>query len=131
MAENFAFYSQTYDALPEERMRELAGAADFAVEQTAAGRRFTYRWPDLSVTVNGGRQRDAPGHPGGFCGSVRHIYQGRPDARGKQVLDRIRYTRLVAGVVIEPGRDEEGKADGLLGAMAHGLDALMFVGSAL
>ena len=30
MAENFAFYSQTYDALPGEQMRELAGEADFA-----------------------------------------------------------------------------------------------------
>jgi hypothetical protein len=28
LAENFAFYSQTYDGLPEEQMRELAGFCD-------------------------------------------------------------------------------------------------------
>jgi hypothetical protein len=41
MAENFRFYSQTYDALPKERMRELAGEADFAIEQAEDGRRVT------------------------------------------------------------------------------------------
>ena len=43
MAENFTFYSQTYDALPEERMRELAGEADFAAEQDKDGRHYRYR----------------------------------------------------------------------------------------
>jgi hypothetical protein len=131
MAENFGIYSQTYDSLPEEQMRELAGEADFAVEQSAAGRRFSYRWPDLGVTVNEMPARDVPQHLTGFCGYVRHIYGGKPDERGEQVLDRIRHTRLVLGVVIEPKRDEEGRADRILGAMAHGLHALLFYGSAL
>jgi hypothetical protein len=131
MAENFAFYSQTHDALPEERMRELAGNGNFAVEQADDGRRFTNRWPDLTLVVSEMPAREVPRHLDGFRGYVRHIYDGKPDQRGEQVLDRIRYTRLVAGVVIEPERDAEGRAEEILGAMAHGLHALLFHGSAL
>ncbi|HEY7314476.1 MAG TPA: DUF4272 domain-containing protein [Gemmataceae bacterium] len=131
MAENFSFYSQSYDALPEERMRELTGEADFAVEQTEDGRCFTYRWPDLTVTVHEMPAREVPRHLDGFRGYVRHIYHGKPDERGEQILDRIRYSRLVAGVVIEPKRDQEGRAEGILGAMAYGLHALLFYGTAL
>jgi hypothetical protein len=131
MPENFAFYSQTYDSLPEEQMRALAGEADFTLQQSGDGRRFVYRWPDLTVTVNEMPSREVPRHLDGFCGYVHHIYNGKPDERGEQILDRIRYSRLVAGVVIEPKRDEEGCAEGILGAMAYGLHALMFCGSAL
>jgi len=72
-----------------------------------------------------------PGHLDGFRGYVTHIYGGKPDARGDQILDRISYTRLVVGVEIEPKRDDKGRAERLLGTMAYGLDALMFYGSAL
>jgi hypothetical protein len=118
MAENFAFYSQTYDALPEEQMRELAGETDFAIDQDENGRHFIYRWPDLTITVHEMPVREVPRHLDGFYGYVRHIYKGKPHQRGEQVLDRIRYSRLVAGVVIEPERDQEGRAEGILGAMA-------------
>jgi hypothetical protein len=131
MAENFAFYSQIYDALPEERMCDLTGEANFAVQETEDGRRFTYRWPDLTVTVHEMPAREIPAHLDGFCGYVRHLYNGEPDERGEQILDRIRYSRLVAGIVIDPKRDEEGRAEGILGSMAYGLHALMFYGSAL
>jgi hypothetical protein len=67
-----------------------------------------------------------PGHLDSFCGFVRGLYGGQPDARGRQLLDRIRYTRLVVGVIIEPGRDQAGRAEQLLGMMANGLDALMY-----
>src|SRR5262249_39706633 len=114
-----------------EQIGGLAGDADFAIEEGEEGRRFLYRWPDLSVTVNEMPAKDIPEHLNGFCGYVRHIYGGQPDERGEQVLDRIRYTRVVAGVVIEPERDAEGRAEGILGAMAYGLHALLFYGSAL
>ncbi len=42
------------------------------------------------------------------------------------MLDRISYTRLVVGVVIEPKRDEQGRAERVLGAMTNGLQALVF-----
>ncbi len=131
MAENFAFYSQIYDALPDDRMRDLAGAADLAIEETGDGRRFLYRWDDLAVIVNEMPAKEVPGHLDGFRGYVRHIYRGKLDERGKQVLDRIGYTRLVASAEIEPCRDREGRADGILRAMAHGLHALIFHHSSL
>jgi hypothetical protein len=118
MAENFAFYSQTYDALPEDQMRQLAEGAEFRVETAEGGRRFTYRWPDLAVTVNEMPAKEVPAHLDGFCGYVRHLYQGQPAARDEQVLDRVRHTRLVAGAVIEPGREDQGRAEAQLGALA-------------
>jgi hypothetical protein len=131
MPESFSFYSQTSDALPEEQMRKLAQGADFAINTDDGGRHFVYRWPDLTVTVNEMPAKEIPPHLNGFCGYVTHIYGGKPDERGEQVLERIRYTHLVASVVIEPERDEEGRAEHLLGSMAYGLHALMFYGSAL
>jgi hypothetical protein len=132
VAENFTLYAQTYDALPEEQMRRLAGDADFSTgTDDDGGRRFAYSWPGLSVTVHEMPARDVPGHLAGFRGYVRHIYGGQPDERGERVLDRISHTRLVAGVVVEPARDEQGRAEQVLGSMAYGLHALMFYGSAL
>src|SRR5262245_37265972 len=131
MAEQFAFYSQTVAALPEEQLRQLAGGAAFSAESGDDGRRFVYRWPGLTVTVNEMPAKEIPAHLDGFCGYVNRIYGGAPDERGRQVLDRIRHTRLVAGVVVEPGRDDEGRAEGVLGGLAYGLHALLFYGPAL
>jgi hypothetical protein len=127
MPENFAFYSQTHDALPEEHMRRLAGDAEFSVGTAGdGGRSFTFRRPGLTVTCKEMPAAKVPTHLDGFCGYVKHISGGKLDERGGQILDRIKYTRLVVGVVIEPGRDELGRAERLLGSMAYGLDALLF-----
>jgi hypothetical protein len=113
-------------------MRRLAGEAAFSIEDDEGeGRSFVYRWPDLTVTCNEMPPQQVPHHLAGFCGYVEHIYGGEPDDRGRAILDRIRYTRLVVGVVIEPGRDADGRAEQLLGALAYGLDALLFHGNAL
>src|SRR5262249_23318924 len=129
--EQFAFYAQTYDALPEEQMRRLAGSADFSIETADDKRQFVYRWPELTVTVNEMLAREVPGHLAGFCGYVNQIHKGKPDKRGEHILDRSRYTRLVAGVGVEPERDAAGRAEDLLGKMAYGLEALLFYDSAL
>ncbi len=133
MPENVAFYSQTYDALPDEEMAKLAGTAKLTVERdpAAGNRTFVYRWRGLTVRCTELPQAEIPAHLDGFCGYVRKIYGNRPDARGRQLLDRIRYTRLVVGVTIEPGRDPAGRAEELLGTIANGLDALMYFGGGL
>jgi hypothetical protein len=132
VAENLAIYSQTYDALPDEEMRRMAGKAKFSSEQTKdGGRSFTYRWPDLTVRCNEMPARDLPGHLNGFCGFVAAIYGGKPDERGKKILDRINYTRLVIGVVVEPGRDPEGRAEAIIGMLVHNLDAVFFQNDAI
>jgi hypothetical protein len=144
MPENVTFYSQTYDALPEQEMRRLAGTGNwlsrlfsrrpkFTMGQNdEGGRTFKFRWPDLTVTCNEMPAQLIPGHLDGFRSYVRSIYGGEEfDPRSTQIADRIAYTRLVVGVVVEPGRDREGRTKRLLGAMANGLKALMFLGNAL
>jgi hypothetical protein len=136
MAENFCFYSQIYDALPDEEMRGLAGkvGAKLAVAQQPGGGRqfvFRWRWRKLSVTCNEMPAREVPDHLQGFRGYVLGIYGGKPDERGEQILDRIGYTRLVVGVVVEPKCDTAGRAEQVLGALAYGMEALMFFGNAL
>jgi hypothetical protein len=132
MPEIFTFYSQTCDSLPEPQMRLLAEGADFSVGQTdEGGRSFVIRWPDLTITCNEMTPQKVPEHLDGFCRYVRRILGEEPGERGEQILERIRHTQCVVGVIVEPERDEEGVAENLLGAMAHGLDALMFHGVAL
>jgi hypothetical protein len=133
MPENVAFYSQTFDALPDERMAELAGRAKLTVEPDpkAGTRSFVYRWRGLTIRCNEMPQAQVPGHLDGFCNFVRQIYAGQLDERGKQLDGRIRYTRLVVGVVIEPGYDESGRADALLGALAHAIDAVLYFAGGL
>jgi hypothetical protein len=132
VAENFMLYSQTYDALPEEQMRRLAGEADFGIEEEPGGGRcFRYRWDRLTIHCHEMARQELPGHLQGFAGYVRHIYGGKPDERGERVLDRIAYTRLGVGVVVEPKLDKKGGAENLLGSLVYGLDALMFYGDAL
>jgi hypothetical protein len=132
MPENFALYSQTYEALPEEQMSRLAADAEFAAGTASdGGRSFIFRWAGLTVTCNEMPPANVPTHLSRFCGYVKHIYGGKLDERGSRILDRINYTRLVVGVVIEPKRDAEGRAERLLGSMVYGLNALMFHGNAL
>jgi hypothetical protein len=131
VAENYAFYSHTFDALPEENLRQLGGSCKFTVSAEGDGRTFVFKWPDLTVTCNEMPGENLPNHLEGFCGYVKHIYRGKLDSRGKAIQDRIQYTRLVVGVVVEPGCDQAGRAERILGALANGLDALLFCQSAL
>jgi hypothetical protein len=129
--ENYAFYSHTCDALPEENLRTLGGNCEFTVSSGADGRTFVFKWPDLKVICNEMPGKNLPNHLEGFCGYVKHIYRGKLDSRCEAILGRIQYTRLVVGVVVEPGCDQAGRAEGILGALANGLDALLFCQSAL
>jgi hypothetical protein len=131
VAENYAFYSHTYDALPEDELRRLGSDCKFTVTPGPDGRSFEFKWPDVTVACNEMPKKNLPTHLDGFCGYVKHIYRGKVDSRGESILDRIQYTRLVVGVVVEPGCDQAGRAERILGGLAGGLDALMFCQSAL
>jgi hypothetical protein len=132
MPEHFAFYSTTYETLPDEDMRSLAGAAEFSVgEAEDGGKQFVYCWPNVQITCNEMPAHQVPNHVQGFTVWIQRIYQGNPDERGKAILARIGATRLVVGVVVEPLRDEQGIADQWLGTLSSGLNALMLFGSAL
>jgi hypothetical protein len=132
MPEDFAYYSQTYRSLPEDQMRLLAGDAEFsASEEKDGGHTFTYRWPDLQITCHEVPAKELPEHLTGFGGWVRQVYRGLPDARGIQLLDRINHTRLLVSIIVEPVQDKAGRTNRLLGAMAGGLQPLIFYGNAV
>jgi hypothetical protein len=132
MPEHFAFYSAAYDTLPEDNMRALAGDAEFAVKDSdEGGRSFVYTWPHMTITCNEMPAQHVPNHLDGFAGWVQRIYQGKPDERGLAILQRLRDTRLIVGMVVEPLRDDEGVAEQLLSTLSNGLDALLFFDSAI
>src|SRR5262249_12873915 len=114
-----------------ENLRQLGSDCKFTVTGGADGRVFVFKWPHVTVTCSEKPREELPSHLDGFCGYVKHIYRWKLDSRGQGILDRIRRTRLVVGVVVEPGCDEGGRAEGILGALANGLDALLFCQSAL
>ena len=107
--EEFALYAQSLDSLPEELMRRLGGVAH------DNGSSFAFDWPDLSVVFHVMPSEEMAEHLIGFQGYVTHLCDGDPEERGCQILERIGRTRLVVRAVVEPGRDEEGRADALLG----------------
>lgn len=131
MVETFAFYCQTYDSLPEKRMKELAGNAKLRTTVDEDGKNFVFSWPHLTVTVNEMPAKQIPAHLNGFCGYIQHIYGDSFDERGEQIIDRIQHTRMVVGITIDPERDDEGLAEDILGTMAYGLDAIIFHASAI
>lgn len=131
MTDNFALYSQSYRELPDAQMEALAGDAVFETGRTEEGERvFSYRWPDLEIHCYE-RNGDLGEHLQGFCGFVAQCLGGEPDARGQLLMQRILATQLTVGVAIEPGRDEAGRAEGILGAISGGLDPIVFYEMAL
>jgi hypothetical protein len=132
MPENFALYSRVAETLPDARMQGLADDVSPVAADTPHGRTFTYRWPDLTIVVSEMPAAEVADHLRGFEGYVRqHIYRGDVPERGRAILRRIRDTRLVVGVELQPGRDEQERADELLGRMSGGLRPLVFHADAL
>jgi len=127
MQENFALYSRTYDSLPEDRMLMLVDSICPSSEITDRGLTYTYRWPDLTILVSAMPSSELPDHLRGFEGYLRRgIYGGKVPDRGERIIRRILATRLVIGVELQPGRDEQERADELVGRMAGGLRPIIF-----
>ena len=71
-------------------------------------------------------------HLRGFEGYIsQHIYHGQVPPHGKDIIRSIRATLLVVGVELQPGRDQEGRAELLLGRMSGGLRPIIFHADAL
>jgi hypothetical protein len=132
MPENFALYSRSADSLPPAQMRVLADDVAPELAETERGTTYTYRWPDLTIIVSEMPAALLAEHLRGFEGYVRqHIYKGKVPARGEQIIRSIRATRLVVGVEVQPGRDEQERAEELLGRMCGGLRPVIFHADAL
>lgn len=132
MPENFALYSQSVDTLPRARMQVLANDLAPEVADTERGLTFTYRWPDLTIIISEMPATQLAEHLRGFEEYVRqHIYKGKVPERGERIIRSIQATRLVVGVELQPGRDEQERADELLGRMSGGLHPIIFHADAL
>jgi hypothetical protein len=132
MPENYALYTQSCDSLPLANMQALAGEAALEKGQTQRGVTYTYRWPDLMIIVNEMPASQLVEHLRGFEGYIsQHIYKGKVPKRGRDIIRSIRATRLVVGVEFEPGRDQQGRAEELLGRMSGGLHPIFFHADAL
>ncbi len=128
MPEHFTLYSARYEKLPDDEMALLAkDGVDLTIGSSDDGeRRFVYRGPGFEVVCTAMAPRKVPGHLQGFVGWVRKQCDGEPDTRVQRILERIRSTRLVVGVVITPERDAAGKAEQILATLCFGAEALLF-----
>lgn len=132
MPENYALYSSSFDTLPQAAMEALADDVVPELAQTERGVTITYRWPDLTIIVSEMPASQLAEHLRGFEGYIRqHIYKSRVPERGERIIRCIRATRLVVGVELQPGRDEQGRAEELLGRMSGGLHPIIFYRDAL
>ena len=131
MGENFALYSTRWSELPEAQMLQLAGEVRPEVYEAPRGRTFFYSWPDLVIRCSEMPKADLASHLSGFAGYVTKISRGRCEDRGRALIERIKGTKLVVGVEIEPGRDREGRAEELIGKLCNGLAPIMFFENAL
>jgi hypothetical protein len=127
MPESFALYSRSADTLPQAQMAVLADQIAPEIAQTERGTTYTHCWPDLTIVVSEMPAAMLAEHLRGFEGYVlQHIYKDKPPARGMQIVRSIRETRLVVGVEFQPGRDEQERAEELLGRMCGGLRPIIF-----
>lgn len=132
MPENFALYSRSADNLPRTQMQRLSDEVAPELAETESGTTFTYNWPDLTIIVSEMITDQLPEHLRGFEGYIRqHIYKGKVPARGERIIRNIRATRLVVGIELRPGRDDQERAEELIGRMCGGLRPIIFHADAL
>jgi hypothetical protein len=133
MPEHFTLYSARYESLPDDEMALLAkDGVDLTIGVNDDGeRRFVYRGPGFEVVCTAMAPRKVPGALQGFVGWVRKQCEGEPDSRVQRILERIRSTRLIVGVVITPERDADGKAEQILATLCFGAEALLFFDEAI
>jgi hypothetical protein len=131
MAENYALYSRLYTSLPKEQMLELVEGREPEVRLVARGLTYVYRWPDLSVMCSEMPRERLAEHLAGFVGYIRHISEPGATQRANRLIDAILGTTLVVGIEAQPGRDDAGRVNDILGRLCGGLQPIMFFDRAL
>ena len=127
MSESFALCSRSVGSLPREQMQALADDLAPECAETERGLTFTYRWPDLTIIVSQMPGLELAEHLRGFEGYIRrHIYKGNVPERGERIIRSVRATRMVVGVELRPGRDDQERSDELIGRMSGGLRPILF-----
>jgi len=65
-------------------------------------------------------------HLEGFVGYVDYLSSLSHTTPNKDLIKRISNTTMVFGIIIDPSRDKSGRAQNVVGAIAHFSKALMF-----
>lgn len=131
MPENLALYTAEHATLPEDQMRGLMPGLAPDVGTTDRGLTYAFNWPDLTILCSEMPGQGMSEHLEGFVGYVKHVCRGVLGEREKRLIERIRSTKLVVGIEIDPGRDPQERADELVGKLCSGLKPIMFFDNAL
>jgi hypothetical protein len=129
MADNLALYSPVPEPIPLAHLRRLVGHGNVRASRDPAGRVSAYRidWGDVRVTLNVMPEEQLADHLQGFQGYVLDLAgEEAEDHALAPILDRIAATKLVHGVVVEPGFDREGKVNRLVLDLLEHYGALLF-----
>ena len=127
MPGNAALYAPTTQLPSPADVRAIVpDARVFASSESGADKnpRFVIAWPDLKVTLSQMPGDKLASHLEGFAGYVRQ----RCDVQAPELLSRIEGMKLCLGVLIEPGFDEENRAEAFLLALTGALEGVCFVG---
>lgn len=129
--ENVALYSCCATEFPHEEMLHISEDVTPTHGMTERGMTYEYSWPDLKVIVASLDKEKLPAHLNGFAGYVNHIYKGNIPPRGQAIVERILGTKMVIGIEIQPGLDDEGRAEEIVGCLCGGFRPIMFCNNAL
>jgi len=130
MSENYALYSTLYEQLPEAQMANLIQADEFSVSETERGLTYLYQWPDLKIIVSEMPEPLITTHLNGLVGYIQET--GSQHLRALMpLIECIGKTKLVVGVELVPGVDDEERCEEVLGKLSYGLAPVIFNDSCL
>ncbi len=113
-------------------MMNSGGSVIPSRSETESGLKYRYQWPDLEVSVSEMPKSRVPQHLLEFENYVRNsISKGASINDAQDIIDQIRKTRLVVGVVASPDFDSETRAESIVGAICDELHAMMFFNNTL
>ncbi len=125
--DNYALYSHTFNNLPVENIKVLGNPRSFSVSTIEDGSKsHVYLWDDLKITINQMPENRINEHLSGFIGYVQHLSNLKNVPVDRDLVDRISKTKMVLGVIVEPGVDDQGRAEEVIGAITYNTNALMF-----
>ena len=107
---NAAIYGTIDAVISVDKLRKIAEDADsVAADRDPLGNiaQFTIQWPDLQILMKVMPQQEIPDHLQGFVGYARHLSDGSP--AHENVIHQIRRVRIVHGLTITPGWDDQGR----------------------
>ena len=88
---------------------------------------YQFIWPNLEVVISEMPKHRTEQQLLSFENYIRNnYYKGVVPKAGQAVIDQVRATKLVVGVVARPDFDVETRAESIVGAICDELHAMMF-----